>query len=1399
MEEEDLIAGLPQASPQEDEDENLLAGLPSASSPAPSSVAEDEDLLSGLPSAAPQEDTYEGFAQELFEGIISGATKIPQGIAETLALGYDAAAGTDYASDVTEAGEDFRDRLGVDPEGLAGTIPEVGVQFVGPGGAAAKAIGSISKAGKAVKFLQQVGAAGLVDVLVSTEDTTTLGDFFEGGPTQKADLVGMEGTERALAKAGNKLRVGLEGALGTVAAPVIARTASAGAGKAATAVGQIPGATQTARVVQKAGHKVAEQAARLERARIANENIGPVRAALADTFATLRPRGYLPQEVAEPRSLISSQSDAAIKEANRLAANVEKTINKALARTAEVTGSASPLTRAGVMNNLNDFLTNKNREVAGKSLDNLPQTLKPLAKQMRNDIDKITKSLLDSEFVAGNAADETIRKMQNNIGSYMRRRYRVFEDADYTPDDDTLRLAFDGFKKDPAATQNELLKLVDNGNYSPEDLGLTPDKRLLGPVTDQQAVLARDKFLDDHRLKNIKARSNKSDVPRTPDYKLRNDLFIDRVELRDYQKALMGEIKNPVENFVATVADLSEFKAADEYYRKISQMAETEPGVQMLFKNTAKLSDGEIKKLTEEQGYKILGGTKGDLATKKGQEAALKSGWGALYGYAVPDRVYKDLSRVVAGDTNIMGNAARSLYSTFLRTKGASQYGTTVLSPPTQIRNATTGGFFAAMQGNIGSGASLKDSMRMVYNNLKELPDEQLALEGDEAVRLGLFGSQAELREMRDLLGKGLGYTEETVVNGLPVGRKFGSKLTDNFVIGALAKGGKKAEKLYQGGDEFWKYYNFQFEQNKLRNALGDLPLEEQERWLLSKAPGSRASAGEVTQESVDRLMREEAARIVRNQVPNYNLVPEAVRAARKLPVGNFTAFPYEILRTSANTVTRGIEELADPNVEIQKIGLRRLMGSLATAGMFGTTMSALSNQLSDVSEEEIEAYKRSVAYPWERNARLIPVGRHEDGTPRFVNLSYSNPYDMIERMVVGAMNKYQDGQLEGKNAGQLVFEAGSEALYELFAPFTDESMVTASLRDVLDPESKVPGIRQLGQLAGGRAGQTIYGAEIYNPEADAGEKLARSFTHVADSILPNIVPISGSGGDIEPSRFARGFINSLGLNEALGVSEKDRLDRERELSAELARVFSGISETESQMERAVYYKAAEFQGARSDASRIFNSVTSRPNATREQLLDAYERANEARFRTFQRFNQVLRDAESLGLNKSKIRRIMRENKVSGVNEVIQGRYAPLDISDTALDNLRRNGLLRELPRREINQIRNAQRRRQYAPIPEPVYEETDSGAEPLPQATELQPAPVEEAPGGPLSSGGRFEVVPPAVAAPQPENRQSAPAPAPAPSPAPEERQAPPAELLGGNLFDRMRNAELLRQRGEE
>jgi hypothetical protein len=95
-----------------------------------------------------RDDDYEGFVQEFAEGVVSGLTKIPQGVIETGAAVIDLVRDTDYASDVTEAFEGFRSNLGIDPTGVAGAIGEVGTQFVLPAAAAAKVVGAVSRAGR---------------------------------------------------------------------------------------------------------------------------------------------------------------------------------------------------------------------------------------------------------------------------------------------------------------------------------------------------------------------------------------------------------------------------------------------------------------------------------------------------------------------------------------------------------------------------------------------------------------------------------------------------------------------------------------------------------------------------------------------------------------------------------------------------------------------------------------------------------------------------------------------------------------------------------------------------------------------------------------------------------------------------------------------------------------------------------------------------------------------------------------------------------------------------------------------------------------------------------------------------------------------------------------------------
>ena len=57
-------------------------------------------------------------------------------------------------------------------------------------------------------------------------------------------------------------------------------------------------------------------------------------------------------------------------------------------------------------------------------------------------------------------------------------------------------------------------------------------------------------------------------------------------------------------------------------------------------------------------------------------------------------------------------------------------------------------------------------------------------------------------------------------------------------------------------------------------------------------------------------FIKRQAADLVKNNVPNYAFVSEFVKGLRKLPVGNFVAFPAEILRTGTNIVDTALDEI---------------------------------------------------------------------------------------------------------------------------------------------------------------------------------------------------------------------------------------------------------------------------------------------------------------------------------------------------------------------------------------------------------------------------------------------------------------------------------------------------------
>jgi hypothetical protein len=1332
VEEDDLFKGLID-DPVADEgltEDSLFEGLVDGAvmAPAQPEVADEQD---------------EGVVQEAIEGAISGLIAIPQGILELGAIGVDLAAGTSLSSAVTEKAEGLREYLGLDPTGLVGKGTEAIFQYAIPGLGAAGVVSKLSKVGRLSKALgkgkasplknkdgtlgltrgeklglgaQQVAAAGLADAVVATDGTTTIADFFEGGPTQTDQEIGLAGREEALRRLTNKLSVGAEGAAATIVAPAILAGTANVAGRALTQ-DTIAGVTNplakgvqlAAKTTIKGGQKVKKVFDDAEADRIFRpEQQGALGQGLAGLSSIFRYRSFLPERIAEQRSLISGDVEAQIKGAKSVLAGLDKEIDVVLKEAAKVTSKKdSPLIRQKIFTNLEEFMTGPTKEARLRAFDELPENVQLKATEMRKLVDRLSNDVLNSNYVKsldgvpgkkGSGITDmgaALRsEIEENLNKYLRRRYRIFEDAKYVPTEESIEAGIKGFMGSKRQTIKELSRLVNNKAVPAENraglmekYGLIGDLddptsfRLVGDeVTPEQAKQAVDAFIKRHRPRTSKGQT--TFTSRVEEFGIQPGMFKKRMQRSDFKRALLGEVSDTREAFLGTVSDLAEFRAVDDYFGSIANASRSSETMSKFFVSPEKL---RLMNPDELENYVVLG---------KGDDVG-DSAWGSLQGFAVPNALYNDMTRLVINDMGTSGNLARKAYSGFLRLKSGAQYAKTVLSFTTQIRNVTSAGLMALAQGNVGKGANLGESVRLVMDDIFDMKPEDALRELQEVQALGVTGTQAELRELQDLIKQGLGFTEDATVDGVKVGRKFGSSLTDSTLGSFISKTGKVAQNLYQGGDDVWKIYNYKFEQNKLRNALRSETLENQYK-ALNGAPVQQGT--EITSDMVNRAYKEEAARIVRNTVPNYNLAPEAIRGLRKLPVGNFITFPYEILRTGVNTISRAVDELASDSAAIRQIGLRRITGAMSTYAIAPMTLKNYAHEVSGISEDELDAYQRSIAMPWERNARLIPTGRDENGLPTYINYSYTNPYDLLEKISIAAFNKAEEGRLQGKPSAQIVFEAAQAPFAELFAPFTEESIITGKIRDVLDPEAETLGVRQLAQLAGGRAGNTITGARVYNPEDSAGDKLAKSFAHVIDGVMPGSSPIDVRSGEVELSRFARAFLNDTGLSEEFNISSKDRAGLELDLSEELARVISGVGERKIDAPVGLRFKGFEFGRARQNAKNIVNTVANRKNVVSSDLVDAYRASEEATFRVQNQMFSLIEDMKKIGMSRGQIKKTLKNANVSGINEILRGRYVPPKITSVITGNMRRNETIDQYrkARPEIEKIRREARSRKF-------------------------------------------------------------------------------------------------------
>ena len=458
------------------------------------------------------------------------------------------------------------------------------------------------------------------------------------------------------------------------------------------------------------------------------------------------------------------------------------------------------------------------------------------------------------------------------------------------------------------------------------------------------------------------------------------------------------------------------------------------------------------------------------------------------------------------------------LYSALMSVKAAGQIGKTVFSPMTQLRNVSTASFFALASGLIGGRVSLTDAFKLMADDIfpgKFVSAADVAKKMEDRIARGVVDQNIEVNEIKTVL--------EKAKNG-------------KFTLSALMEAPivKKAFDLYQGGDNVWKIYADDFYQDALTTAFkhttkkdiqGDAVIRDNIiDWYrtvgkqddvvadlikandeIAKIDDALKTADNANKQSLlnqkENLVqnfkdiKDISAYLVTNTIPTYSKVPAIIKNIRNLPLGNFVAFPAEILRTSAHLIEIGARELTSNNPYIRQMGARRLVGAASVFGGTGTIIAEAAEKITGVSPEKMEAFQRSVAPDYQKNSTLIPLTESdENGNFKYFNFSYTNPYDSMIRPINAVLNAYGNGTLTNQSASRIVYNAliydtlndTPGAFTEFLSPFISESIGAGAIADLTI-----------------RGGETKDGRTIFYPQDTAMEKIDASLGHLLSQLEP--------------------------------------------------------------------------------------------------------------------------------------------------------------------------------------------------------------------------------------------------------------------------------------------------------
>tara|TARA_R110002012_G_scaffold9557_4_gene43844 strand:- start:12 stop:3986 length:3975 start_codon:yes stop_codon:yes gene_type:complete len=1246
--------------------------------------------------AEPEEEEDKGTFQDIGQGLGAGAVNIAQGVVELGALGVDAALDTDTSRSVTDFFEETKDYLNFTPTGAAGKVAEGVVTY---GSAAIPIVGwlgranAVARGSKVVpgvsKFAQSAErfgaskagqvflgdrvrlagttalATGAADVLVSPSTFNTIADSFDVFPdfleTEKD--VGLMGSDEAFRRFRNKFRFGVEGTMlagaAEVAFPVI--------GAASRLPAKVPGAASVARLMSNGFDELGRRL----------------------TGGTLQKyftaQGLLPRELYEGTQDVRGVIDSATREAGKRFIAYEKAVKNHVKKS-KLFGKG----REGIEKSYNDtytYLTEKNAVFkegdVEKSFEQVyGKDVKLAADAMRQQVDGLTdvfmKSIEDipDNVLSSNQKRSLTSQFAKNQGTYLRRMYEIHLTPEKflgKPDEKLYERAvgevsdylikFPGVT--PANVREQAEKVVNDQLYKNVTEG--GETNLTKALSETTAGLEKG-------AKAVRSRDGK------PMFNIADRMLKSRVGAIDASptlRGLMGEVKDVKEVYLRTVGDMAETVAANQFYRNVHQASLNGDDAARALLNGGRpvidgrsLSTAEIKQMQARTDYKQLGDI---LTDKEIKEATLaERGFGGKYGALTGSFVPIEVADALTIAARAQGPLEEAL-AISLQAKGLSQVAKTVYNPLSQIRNFHSGIFMVGANGNIRRDMNLMESSRLTVGRIADMNDKEFAEKFNMLQRAGIVDQNYVVNEYRELLKEGA---------DLKIAGKasdISTKLLNSLPFAqSLHKG---AQNVYSGTDNFWKTVGYSAEKAKYTNAirrgigetgttLDDIADEFVRTGLATRRQDTTGSMSFLDTFSTD---------LVKATMPTYSRVPEVIKQIRRIPfVGNFMAFPAEILRTTTNITRQGLREMSfrvDPSSalytklgpegvkrlerEIRGIGANRLSSYAAMAYVTPLAIQKVSMELTGFdesdkggpsAEEKLAALERMAPYFMSGNTLAIMKDeKTKDGIPNieYVDLSYMMPYDFMVAPVRAALQAYQQkGEVTDSELRQIASAMGA-AFNKFTEPFASESLLAERIADVTV-----------------RNGVTKTGAKIFIDKEDPLDRVQKGITHVLGGFTPGAVEmfLRERRGELEAGRVTKAITGDPG-----------RYGEEFTPASEFASTLTGFREMRPDLGTKFYYKGSEYTSARSDLSGAFRSYAKRNDVTPSDIAKRYAELNADLKRAQADLYADIQAAKTLGLNDSQIIRQLSERSNLGKEEIgmiMNNMFRPIPISEQLLEQI---------------------------------------------------------------------------------------------------------------------------------